>query len=289
MKHNKSDIDVGAPADLVSPEKTTVPTRKGPGVYDSEMHVLFLNNATKHSNRMIAALASRGVHVTDVRDQQSVDSEWNLGIHNLLLVDHSVPIDVRLSLLRQSNKRHHSIPIMMIFDPEDDLDAALASEHGALACVFRDEEGEYLTRVAALIESYAKQCNFAVTECLPLGQDEDFAGLVLELAAEVSGKANDIPPAYLTVLGGPDVGRTIQIDSTLCVIGRDPSCQLCLTDQAVSRFHTSVKQLPDGVTEIKDLNSSNGIFLHGKRVARAYLKGGDEILVGKNTLIKFQR
>ncbi len=255
------------------------------------MHVLFLNDATSHSILMEQELTRRGILVTDVRDLTSAEEEWNLGVHELLLVDHSVPLDIRLKLLSNPAERERPIPTMMIFEPDADGDAVSASEHGASACVFRDSEGAYIDRIATLIESRARQSNLTVTQCLPYDRDEDEMGEfdLAALAAEVGRKRADIVPAYLVVLGGPDVGRTVRLDAAPCIIGRDPTCQFCLYDQAVSRFHAVVQQLQDGVTEIKDLDSSNGIYLHGKRIKSALLKGGDEILIGKSTLIQFQR
>jgi DNA-binding response OmpR family regulator len=256
-----------------------------------QMNVLFLNEATDDAHLMEQKLRSRGIHITSVTDLAEAKEEWDLGVHDLLLVDHAIPIEARLALVKSSEERSRPIPTMMIFETDADQDAVLASKHGVLACVFRDSRHEYISRITTLVESQARRSNLAHTQCLPT-DDEDLDVSCIDLAAladEVSGQSVDITPAYLVVLGGPDVGRTVQLDDARCFIGRDASCQLSLTDDAVSRFHASIKQLPNGITEIKDLSSSNGIYLHGKRITAAYLKGGDEVLLGKNTLIKFQR
>jgi CheY-like chemotaxis protein len=305
MKNDYPDIDTETPTQILTPRRPITPDRPrattepealvdeptNTDENEPRMYVLFLNDATTYSRLMEQELRSIGIHVTNVRDLTSALEEWNLGVHDLLLVDHSISLGIRLQLLKTSSERHHSIPAMMIFEPDADQDAIVASEHGALVCVFRDRHHEYLSRIATLIESHAKQKNFSQTEWLPSDRDEEDADEIdlLALAAEMSGVGADIAPAYLTVLAGPDVGQTVQLDATPCVIGRDASCQLCLTDDAVSRFHARVTQYPDGITVITDLNSGNGIYLHRKRIQAAYLKGGDEILVGKNTLIKFQR
>jgi CheY-like chemotaxis protein len=256
-----------------------------------EMNVLFLSNGTAHSKTIARKLEEKGIQVTHVGGLKAAEEEWALDVHDLLLIDYSVPLDVRLSLLKISSERHHPIPMIMIFDRDADQDAKLASERGAMACVFRDDRKEYLSRITTLIESHASQRSFAKTQCIAVDEylHDENAPDILSLAAEMRGGSVDIAPAYLVVLGGPDVGRTVQIDATPFVIGRDASCQLCLTDETISRFHASIRQLPDGITEIRDLGSSNGIYLHGKRIKKAYLKGGDEILFGENTLIKFQR
>jgi DNA-binding response OmpR family regulator len=305
MKNDYPDTDREAPTRVLTPPRPRRPdkpreTTEPEALVDEpinkekhqpRMYVLFLNDATTYSRLMEQELRRIGIHVTNVRDLTSALEEWNLGVHDLLLVDHSISLGTRLQLLKTSGERRRSIPAMMIFEPEADQDAVVASEHGALVCVFRDSRHEYLSRIATLIESHARQKSFSQTECLPSDRGEEDSDEIdlLALAAEVSGASADISPAYLTVLGGPDVGQTCQLDATPCVIGRDASCQLCLTDVAVSRFHARVAQYPDGIAVVTDLNSSNGIHIHGKRIQSAYLKGGDEILVGKNTLIKFQR
>jgi hypothetical protein len=51
-------------------------------------------------------------------------------------------------------------------------------------------------------------------------------------------------------------------------LGRDPSCEIRLSDTAVSRFHAEV-WFADGQWWILDLQSANGSFLDGKRVERS--------------------
>ena len=50
--------------------------------------------------------------------------------------------------------------------------------------------------------------------------------------------------------------------------GRDPSCEVRLSDTAVSRFHAEI-WFSDGQWWILDLQSANGSFLDGKQVERA--------------------
>lgn len=60
------------------------------------------------------------------------------------------------------------------------------------------------------------------------------------------------------------------------VIGRDPSCDICLMLDYLSRKHISLEPL-NGKLFIEDLNSSNGTFVNGERVQKAELKAGDKI------------
>ena len=60
------------------------------------------------------------------------------------------------------------------------------------------------------------------------------------------------------------------------LIGRDPSCDICLMLDYLSRKHISLEPL-NGKLFIEDLNSSNGTFVNGERVQKAELKPGDKI------------
>ena len=71
----------------------------------------------------------------------------------------------------------------------------------------------------------------------------------------------------LTVLTGVDAGRIITLDAKT-VIGRASDCQLALSDPGVSRRHASITAR-GGVLTIVDLDSKNGTYVEGERVAAA--------------------
>ena len=68
-------------------------------------------------------------------------------------------------------------------------------------------------------------------------------------------------------------------------IGRALENDISLDDVRVSRLHAEVVTRPDGDLEVRDLASSNGTFLNGKRIKTAeLLQEGDFIGVGGQTL-----
>ena len=73
-------------------------------------------------------------------------------------------------------------------------------------------------------------------------------------------------------LAGPEV-----------VIGRDPSCDLVLSDERCSRRHAVLDDGPEGLT-ISDAGSSNGIRVNGRPLRRSLLRPGDTIRVGETTI-----
>lgn len=62
----------------------------------------------------------------------------------------------------------------------------------------------------------------------------------------------------------------------LNVIGRAAECDISLAAAHLSRRHAQL-QIIDGMLFVKDLESANGTFLNGKRVAEARVKRGDEL------------
>jgi DNA-binding NtrC family response regulator len=88
--------------------------------------------------------------------------------------------------------------------------------------------------------------------------------------------------ASLLVKSGPDKGACVKIDASL-VVGSQPDCGLTLADPTVSRNHAEVSRTSEGYL-LQDLGSTNGTFLNGVRVDRAYLREGAVITMGETDL-----
>jgi hypothetical protein len=63
-------------------------------------------------------------------------------------------------------------------------------------------------------------------------------------------------------------------------IGRGPDNEIVLDTKHVSRYHAVLLAGPVH-TSIEDLNSTNGVFVNNKRVARQVLKDGDRVTIGR--------
>jgi general secretion pathway protein A len=82
-------------------------------------------------------------------------------------------------------------------------------------------------------------------------------------------------------------GRTTQelpLRNGRVIIGRTTDNDLQIDSRFVSRHHCQIIVTPHGCV-IEDLNSTNGIYVHGKRVRRHNLNDGDVVMIGKHELI----
>lgn len=72
--------------------------------------------------------------------------------------------------------------------------------------------------------------------------------------------------------------------SARTTLGRHPNNTLRLADREVSKEHASIEQVGGGFL-LRDLNSSNGTFVNGRKVRELRLRDGDEIALGNSRLI----
>jgi pSer/pThr/pTyr-binding forkhead associated (FHA) protein len=66
-------------------------------------------------------------------------------------------------------------------------------------------------------------------------------------------------------------------------LGRTSEADVILAEDMISRRHASVS-VSQGTVTITDLNSTNGTYVNGEKVARIALKPGDRILIGSSLL-----
>jgi S-DNA-T family DNA segregation ATPase FtsK/SpoIIIE len=106
------------------------------------------------------------------------------------------------------------------------------------------------------------------------------AGSTITLTGEGAGYREPEGPvvARLSVLSGPDAGRTWDLAAGVVVIGRGPGSGVRLDDLMVSKTHARL--LVGEVVEIVDAGSSNGLVVGDGRVPRLVLRPEDVVLVG---------
>ncbi|MDP8225441.1 MAG: FHA domain-containing protein [Candidatus Lernaella stagnicola] len=90
--------------------------------------------------------------------------------------------------------------------------------------------------------------------------------------------------ALVRVVDGQSTFR-YPITGILQRIGRDPSCEIFLDGEEVSRRHAELTQTHEGIF-IRDLESGNGTFLNAQRIAGLTpVQVGDRVGVGKHLLV----
>lgn len=75
----------------------------------------------------------------------------------------------------------------------------------------------------------------------------------------------------------------VELPGKVAVIGRDPACDIVLSDNRCSRRHALLEETPEGLV-VQDTGSSNGIFVNGRRVERSPLRPGDTLRIGDTVL-----
>lgn len=83
------------------------------------------------------------------------------------------------------------------------------------------------------------------------------------------------PLWQLKAMTGTISGKMFPVSHTL-IVGRDPSCDIAVVGSHVSRRHAEIG-LRGQRLFVRDLGSSNGTFVNGKRVEDCELHHGDEV------------
>jgi len=90
------------------------------------------------------------------------------------------------------------------------------------------------------------------------------------------------PAARLRIVSGPDAKKEMPLRWGENVLGRDPCCDVVLSDTLVSRQHAKI--YVGEAIEIVDNGSANGTFSEGVAVDRIVVHPGDVVVVGDSAL-----
>src|SRR5689334_18829597 len=82
---------------------------------------------------------------------------------------------------------------------------------------------------------------------------------------------------------GPGIARQVPVGDQPVSIGRHSQNLLVLPDNLSSRFHCVIGR-KDGGYFVRDLNSSNGTLLNGRRVTTSAIAPGDVVKIGSTRI-----
>ena len=90
------------------------------------------------------------------------------------------------------------------------------------------------------------------------------------------------PKGRIEIQNGGFEGMTFELVAAETLIGRNPTTDITLLDEGISREHAVILLDEDaGGYNIEDLQSTNGTKVNGKRVRSALLSNGDVIELGR--------
>ena len=92
------------------------------------------------------------------------------------------------------------------------------------------------------------------------------------------------PVARLEFILGPMANQTLSLNEEVTTIGSVAGNTVVLADPAVSRKHAGIRKV-NGVYELADLGSTNGVYVNGHKVPKKTLEPGDIIRVGNTEAV----
>ncbi len=87
--------------------------------------------------------------------------------------------------------------------------------------------------------------------------------------------------ATLLICNGGFEGMTYELSHAETLIGRNPTTDITLLDEGISREHAIIAYDEEAAAyTIEDLQSTNGTKVNGKRVRSSAINDGDDIQIG---------
>ena len=88
----------------------------------------------------------------------------------------------------------------------------------------------------------------------------------------------------LVIQKGGFPGTAFELSPGATLIGRNPSTDLTLVDEGISREHAVIEWEGQRFS-IEDLQSTNGTKVNGRRIRSTDLVDGDEIQIGRTVFV----
>jgi pSer/pThr/pTyr-binding forkhead associated (FHA) protein len=118
----------------------------------------------------------------------------------------------------------------------------------------------------------------AASSAAVLGSIRESMQRIDPLAATGNEAAHDGLARLLTRIDGH--GEVVHVLGRKTTIGRTPDNDVQINAKFISRHHAVILAGPT-LTIVEDLNSTNGVYVNGRRVTRETLADGDQVTIGK--------
>ena len=116
-------------------------------------------------------------------------------------------------------------------------------------------------------------------------QVSDLPNMSDALQSAAAGVDSDMPHLVITTATGSQmVELSVDGDTSVWEIGREPGCEILIDDASVSSKHAQLV-FNKGRWRMVNMVSTNGIFVNGEKKLSAYLAEGDEVQLGAVNLM----
>lgn len=107
--------------------------------------------------------------------------------------------------------------------------------------------------------------------------------IIVQLKTEPEKVTSTEP--FLVSISGRETGKAIALKDRNLKIGRELDCDLILESPHISRYHAEIIWKGSELL-VRDLGSTNGVFVNGKKITEEILHNGDKILFGTQLYYK---
>ncbi len=132
---------------------------------------------------------------------------------------------------------------------------------------------EYLFTISLLSKSQAKQDTIELTHCATKAQS------LIRSDWKIMSSSSKQTTGWRLVADNEEPKKPaidLPDHEAIAIIGRDKNCDITLPDTHLSRQHAQLG-VWDGQLHIKDLNSTNGTFINGRRIVQGCANPGDQV------------
>jgi hypothetical protein len=222
------------------------------------------------------------------------------------------PVQIAKRVIR-AMESHQTISLAKTFVPNSYVVSLSPSDYTEFEQYKRSLERD----LAEAVLGAARDRSFTLLAypTVEIEEDDDVAPGDLKVAcALVDSSGEEVPPSESGRLGGIEAGHTMVLDREALLsakprapggaivaregsvkrevpltadpitVGRDPKNDIVLDDRRVSRRHAEVR-LRLGRYTLYDLQSTNGTFVNGRRIAEMVLSDKDTIAIGGAELL----